>query len=100
MSIDLHGYTVHAAWKKFRSHTEQCYRENKKSTIVITGHGIMSTEFPGWCDADPFVTGYKRMDPNTGSWHLSIKKSKKNATAIVPPKTIVDYAKLLRKYSK
>ena len=100
MSIDLHGYTVHAAWKKFRSHTEQCYRENQKSTVVITGHGLMSSEFPGWCDADPYVSGHRRMSPNTGAWMVSIKKPLVPRPKEEPARSIIDYSKLLRKYSK
>ena len=30
MSLDLHGYTIHNAWKVFNEHVEQCYYKGQK----------------------------------------------------------------------
>ena len=76
MSLDLHGYTIHEAWKRFRQYTHGAYLDGKKSIVVITGHGAMQGEFQGWCEADPYVTSAKRMDPNAGAFTVKIKKKK------------------------
>lgn len=83
--LDLHGHTVHTAWRRFREYTERCYRAGNKKIIVITGHGIMGQEFPGWCAADPYVSSVSRLDPNKGAWTVTLKISsvskKKNTAA-------------------
>lgn len=99
MKIDLHGYTVHSAWQHFRQQTQLCYLNGVKSVVVVTGHGIMSTEFERWCAADPYVTECSNLNPNTGAWRVKIRPSSKR-TPQEPPKNILDFAKLLRKYSK
>ena len=71
--LDLHGHTVHTAWRRFREYTERCYRAGNKKIIVITGHGIMGQEFPGWCAADPYVVSVSRLDPNKGAWTVVLK---------------------------
>ncbi len=75
MTLDLHGLTVHNAWHKYRSHTQLCYFNKVKKTIVITGHGIMAKEFIGWISADPYAIKCERLNPNTGAWRITIKKS-------------------------
>mgnify|MGYP000017616761 CR=1 FL=1 len=75
MNLDLHGLTVHNAWQKYRSHTRLCYYNQVKKITVITGHGIMSTEFTGWVNADPYAIKCERLDPNTGAWRVYIRKS-------------------------
>lgn len=75
MATDLHGMTVHTAWKYYRDVTQRCYQKNIKKITVITGHGIMSAEFQGWVSADPFASRCQRDNPNTGSWTVWIKKN-------------------------
>ena len=75
MALDLHGLTVHNAWCKYRSHTQLCYFNQIKKTVVITGHGIMSKEFTGWISADPYAIKCERLNPNTGAWRVYIRKS-------------------------
>jgi DNA-nicking Smr family endonuclease len=75
MALDLHGLTVHNAWQKYRSHTQLCYFNKVKKTVVITGHGIMAREFIGWVSADPYSIKCERLNPNTGAWRVYIRKS-------------------------
>ena len=73
MGIDLHGKTVHTAWHEYRNVTYDCYLKKLKKITVITGHGVMSKEFPGWVSADPYATKCERQNPNTGAWVVHIK---------------------------
>ena len=68
--LDLHGYTVHTAWKRYRTTTEECYHRNIKKIVVVIGHGSMSAEFLGWVSADPFADRCERLDPNKGAWYV------------------------------
>ena len=38
--IDLHGYTLEQAYKKFKSEVKNNYHKNKRCLLVITGKGI------------------------------------------------------------
>lgn len=76
MRLDLHGLTVHIAWKRFRETTQNSYFKQVKKITVITGHGAMSAEFQGWVSADPYSVKCERQNPNTGSWTVWIKKNK------------------------
>ena len=95
--IDLHGFTIHEAWRYFRQVTKDSYFANHKSIIVITGHGAMSKEIQAWCDVDPYVTEIKRLDPNTGAWKVSIKK---NQSVKTREETPVDLTGLYKKWNK
>ena len=75
MGLDLHGMTVHSAWKKYRRTTEDCYHKKIKKITVVTGHGIMSAEFSGWVSADPYAVRCERQDPNKGAWTVHLKKN-------------------------
>ena len=46
--LDLHGYTVHEAWKKFNQHLDDCYFACRKKTVVVTGHGQIGNELVAW----------------------------------------------------
>jgi DNA-nicking Smr family endonuclease len=94
--IDLHGMTVHTAWKKYRNTTQDCYHKQVKKITVITGHGQMSAEFQGWVSADPFALSCERQNPNTGSWTVRIKKNS-NVTPIPEP---VDLTGLYKKFNR
>lgn len=76
MKLDLHGYTVHEAWRQFRKRTESAYLDGKRKIVVVTGHGKMQSEFTGWCDGDPYVESVTRLDPNAGAFNVVIKKRK------------------------
>ena len=43
--LDLHGYTIHVAWKEFNSHITDCYHQKLKTTVVITGQGEIAKNF-------------------------------------------------------
>ena len=95
-AIDLHGMTVHSAWKRYREVTENCYRNKTKKITVITGHGIMASEFKGWVDADPYAVSCERQNPNTGSWTVRIKKN--TYTPQPPASQPVDLTGLYKKF--
>ena len=96
MALDLHGLTVHTAWKKYRETTQDCYQKQEKKIIVITGHGIMASEFKGWVEADPFAVSCERQNPNTGSWVVHIKKN----TYVTPQPEPVNLTGLYKKFNK
>lgn len=98
MGLDLHGKTVHEAWHKYRSVTHDCYLKKFKKITVITGHGAMSAEFPGWVSADPYAVMCERQNPNTGAWVVHIKK---NTTGIKQRTTTtsVDLSGLYKKFN-
>lgn len=96
MKLDLHGMTVHNAWKKYRSVTQDCYFKGIKKITVVTGHGIMSGEFNGWISADPYAVSCERQDPNTGSWTVRIKR---NSQKLQEPEP-VDLTGLYKKFNK
>jgi hypothetical protein len=99
LEIDLHGYTAHDGWKKFRNETLNAYLSGKKSLIVVTGHGMMAREFKGWCDADPYVIGCTNMNPNTGAWKVNIKKSSIKVEKQKVPDTALDLKQLYKKFN-
>lgn len=35
----------------------------------------MAKEFIGWISADPYAIKCERLNPNTGAWRITIKKS-------------------------
>lgn len=76
MSLDLHGYPVHDAWKEFKRHVSDCYHYKYKYTIVITGHGKIAQELPNWCVANPYIRHFEQMTPNTGAYKLTFWKQK------------------------
>lgn len=41
MQIDLHGYTKHDAWKRFKNHVEICDLNGLRKFVVITGYGAI-----------------------------------------------------------
>lgn len=97
-SIDLHGYTVHAAWKKFNSFVTDAYFHGHKSIVVITGHGQIGSEIIAWCHHHERVKSCERMNPNTGAYRITIVKQPKDIDNDTV-KNQVDLYKLLKKYS-
>lgn len=98
MKLDLHGYTVHDAWRRYRTVTRECYLDSRKSITVITGHGKMSSEFSRWVEADPYAISCTRLDPNTGAWQVKLRKNKNKV--LTPTDPVVDFTKLLKKWRK
>ena len=96
IKIDLHGFTIHEAWKYFRSSMKEAYFQDRKSITVVTGHGVMSKEIEGWCEADPYVVSCKRQDPNTGAWTICLIKKKK----VKEENTILNLTGLYKKWNK
>lgn len=76
MRLDLHGYTVHNAWKEWKSAVEQAWWYDAKTIIVITGHGKIAQELPKWCTANPYVRTCELNSPNTGAYKLTLWKRK------------------------
>lgn len=73
-TIDLHGYTVQQAYLKTKSHLENCFSSNKKSTTIITGRsGQIIQEFTQWLDKSLIIRKYQLL-PNKGSWKIWLKK--------------------------
>ena len=96
MKLDLHGKTVHAAWREYRKVTEDCYYRNIKKIVVVTGHGKMSTEFHGWVSADPYAIECERLDPNKGAWRVRIRSAIHRGRDKDP----VDLTGLYKKFNK
>lgn len=96
-SIDLHGYTVHAAWRQFNTFVTDAYFHGHKSVVIITGHGQIGSEVTAWCHHHAYVRSCQRMNPNTGAYRATLVKR--------PPATKAsndarpDLQKLIKKYS-
>ena len=109
-NLDLHGYTVHEAWKKFNHHLDDCYFKCMKKTIVITGHGQISTEIQTWTHNHPRAEYAQRLDPNTGAYIIKLVKNKDRQARIqatfektgaqVNPLIAEHLKKLQKKYNK
>lgn len=96
MKLDLHGYTIHDAWKEYRKTTQEQYWKERKYIIVITGIGQMNTQFHHWVTNDLYATKYEKM--NDGAWKVYIKK--KPSTSIQEQKEELNLHGLLKKYKK
>lgn len=102
MKLDLHGYTVHTAWQKFRKYTQSAYLDGRRKVVVVTGYGKMQSEFIGWCDGDPYVESVSRLDPNAGAFNVIIKKRKHSAPVEYEPSSNMNVLlhKLQNKYKQ
>ena len=66
-TIDLHGYTVHDAWEEFTDFIqEEAKDDNRKYSIVITGHGAIKEELVRWCDNHSFIREDTLLDRGAG----------------------------------
>lgn len=97
MSLDLHGYTVHSAWRKFNQHVTDCYHNGSKSTVIITGHGQIGSELVAWVHNNQYTKSCSRLDPNTGAYKVLLNKNK-----LVPKENSqpVDLTGLYKKFNK
>ena len=51
MKLDLHGKTIHEAWRTFKEHTEICRLNGIPKFVVVTGYGKIYEELPRWTDS-------------------------------------------------
>ena len=103
MRLDLHGYTVHDAYKKFVEHISDCYASEIKETVIITGYGQIGDEIVAWTHHNAHIKHIARMDPNKGAYRVKIKQNTHNTSKTHnSQKTAetLDFSKLLKKYQK
>ena len=74
MKLDLHGFSVHAAWRVFNTRVTDAYYDKKKTIVVITGQGQIMHEFQTWCGQHPYITAWYCEPHNPGSYKITIKK--------------------------
>lgn len=74
MRIDLHGQTIHAAWRIFNTCITDAYYNKHSTIVVITGQGAIMHEFGAWCAQHPHVKTWTNSPQNPGSYKLSLKK--------------------------
>jgi DNA-nicking Smr family endonuclease len=72
-TIDLHGNTLHNAWKRFITFAYEKSVNKEKHIRVITGQGAIAKEFPQWCDANAHVRSCKTEPHNLGSWEVKLR---------------------------
>ena len=99
MTLDLHGYTLHTAWKMFNQHISGCYYDQQKYVIVVTGYGTIQEELPHWAKLNKHVRDCIQQNPNSGSFKVYLRKHKPRLSVVQPKKNIVDLTPLLKKYS-
>ena len=96
--LDLHGYTLHVAWKEFCSHITNCYQQKLKTTTVITGQGEIAKELPIWAENNKHIRECIKSKRNPGMYIINISKS-----PIQPYKynqsTKVDISPLIAKFN-
>jgi hypothetical protein len=74
--IDLHGFTIHDAWRFFHQWVQEAQKDNTvKSVTVVTGQGQIYKEFPGWCDNMSFIRDIQPHFGN-GAYHISFYKNR------------------------
>jgi DNA-nicking Smr family endonuclease len=97
-SLDLHGFTIHAAWREFNRYVTDAYFAGVRSVVVVTGHGQIGDEIVAWSHNHERVRGCERMNPNTGAYRIHLVKLPKPAVT-ENPTTQVDLYRLLKKFS-
>ena len=100
MTLDLHGYTLHTAWKMFNQHISGCYYNRLNYTIVITGYGTIQEELPQWAKLNKHVMDCLQQNPNAGSFKVYLHKYKPRLSVAKKQQNVVDISPLLKKYSK
>lgn len=104
MKLDLHGYTIHEAWKVFKTHMTECYLKGVKKTVIVTGHGAIQRELPMWCSSNPYTKQVTVKDKNPGAFTVKIKKSPaikaQNKMDSIQAPVPVDISPLVKKYKK
>jgi len=104
MKLDLHGYTVHDAWARFKEHTDICRINSIRKFVVVTGYGKIYEELPKWAESISHISQVKTMLPNKGCYQIILKKVKKDYKVEIISKNSIksrlNLAPLLKKYSK
>jgi len=72
--LDLHGLTIHNAWKTVDSFLQRCYYDNYKSCEIICGQGAIKQEIETWLHLNTFVRDYKLNTRTQGSYNIKLKK--------------------------
>lgn len=73
MQLDLHGLTVHTAWKQTNNFITESYFSGHKEVIIICGHGLIKNEIETWFKLHPKVKSYVSLR-NGGSYKLKLAK--------------------------
>ena len=73
MKLDLHGYTIHQAWKEANQFITEAYYHGNKKVTIICGHGIIKQEIEEWFALHPKVRDFVLLR-NGGSYVLKIAK--------------------------
>lgn len=74
--LDLHGYTIQDAWKRFTTWIQDIQQEQDiKSVTVVTGQGRIYKELPRWCDNMNFIRDIQPHFGN-GAYHISFYKKR------------------------
>ena len=94
--LDLHGYTLNDAFKKFGDTIDHFYHAGYKKLTIVTGHGEISKEIETWAENNQYIRNIERQDPNKGSYLILLKKKKVQATASAEK---VDLSPLLKKFN-
>ena len=58
--LDLHGYTVNDAFKKFNETVDHFYHAQYKKLTAITGHGEISKEIQTWAENNQYIRSIER----------------------------------------
>jgi DNA-nicking Smr family endonuclease len=74
MYEDLHGYTVHGAWLRFKHVVSDAHSMNYKSITFITGQGKIMRDFPEWANVNPLIQSYTSPSHNPGQFVVKLKK--------------------------
>ena len=70
--LDLHGMTLHNAWKEFQDEVDRAYFNKKRSVTIVTGRGPMQREFPSWVSGHPRALWCEEQNP--GCFRVKIRK--------------------------
>ena len=74
MKLDLHGHTIHAAWRIFNTRITDAYYNKQRTVVVVTGQGAIMHEFQAWAAQHPHIKSWTNSPQNPGSYKLSLKK--------------------------
>lgn len=71
--LDLHGFTVHNAWKELTFFLHEYYYQKNYKVTVICGHGAMKQEIEQWLKLHPRVKSFKPLKSG-GSYEVKLEK--------------------------
>ena len=72
-TVDLHGKTIHEAWKTCIGFAYEKSLDKEKHIRVITGHGAIQKEFPRWCESCTHARSWETEPYNAGSWKVRLR---------------------------